>query len=160
MPGLSQQSPPHEAWQCALRDIRALAGSASILQSDRPATISMLSDALTGVGERTAALRLLCFLDTSFTLALVDSLVPVALSHADTLFVRQALGRLPFDEAARAVPPAVWRQLDETGDDDAYRALAELLRYLGLTAALQQLCERALDSDDPGVREVSEDFAC
>jgi hypothetical protein len=160
MTGLSQQSPQHEAWQRALRDIRALAGSAGMLQSDRPAAISMLSGALYGGGERTAALRLLCFLDTDYTLALVDSLVPVALCQADTLFVRQALGRLPFDEAARTVPPAVWRQLDETDDDDAYRRLAELLRYLGLTAALQQLCERALDSDDPAVREVSENFAC
>lgn len=159
MNGLPQQGPQHEPWQRALRDITALAGSASILQSDRSAALSMLADALQGVAERTAALRLLGFLDTDFTIALVDSLVPISLSHRDTLFVRQVLGRLAFDDAARTVPAAVWRQLDETDDDDAYRRLAELLRYLGLTAALQQLCVRALDSDDPAVREVCQDFA-
>ena len=157
MNGLPEQG---DAWQRAVRDLAALSRSAGALASDRAAALPMLSAALQGIAERATALRLLGFLDTDLTLALVHEVVPVALSHRDALLVRQVLGRLAFDDAARDVPPAVWRQLDETPDDDAYRRLAELLCYLGLTEALQQLCERALDSDDPAVREVAGDFTC
>lgn len=155
--GLPEQG---DAWQCAVRDLAALSSSSGALASDGAAALPVLSAALQGAAERVTALRLLGFLDTDLTLALVDKVVPVALSHRDALLVCHVLGRLAFDDAARAVPRAVWRQLDETPGDDAYRRLAELLSYLGLTEALQQLCERALDSDDPAVREVAGDFTC
>jgi hypothetical protein len=105
------------------------------------------------------ALLMLGLLETDFSEALVGQLVSASLSHRNALRVRQILGRLPHDQAERIVPPAVWDQLRETDDYDAYRRLAELLAHLGLHAALSQLSAQALMSGDPDIREVGEDFA-
>jgi hypothetical protein len=158
MSGSEGQSPQQEAWQRVIAEINQIAAAIPVLWSDRAATLSILERALHGTTERPYALRLLGYLDTDYTIALVDSLVAISISHSDALAVRRLLGRLAYEEATRTVPAAVWKQLDETPDDDAYRRLAELLRHLGLAAALRELCERALGSDDPEVREVGEDF--
>jgi hypothetical protein len=88
----------------------------------------------------------------------LNLLVSTALSHREALRVRQILGRVAHNDLEAAVPPVVWEQLKTTPDYDAYRRLAELLAYLGLDEALQELRHRALGSDDPDVREVGEDF--
>jgi len=145
-------------WQRAVSDIDALAATVRILQQDRATTLARLQEALRDIQERMAALHLLSFLDADYVIALTDTLVSLSLSHGDALAVREVLGGLPHDKAVRTVPAAIWKQLGETDDDDAYRRLAELLRHLGLGTALRELCERALASDDPAVREVAEDF--
>ncbi len=95
---------------------------------------------------------MLGLLETDYSAALVDRLVSASLSHRNALRVRQVLGRLPHDQAKRIVPPAVWRQLQETGDYDAYRRMAELLSHLGLRGALRQLSAQALKNSDPTSR--------
>lgn len=52
----------------------------------------------------------------------------------------------------------MWRQLAETDDFNAYRRMAELLDYLGLADALQQLAATAAASDDPDTREVGSEY--
>jgi len=104
-------------------------------------------------------LLMLGLLDTDYSEALVDQLVSASLSHRNALRVRQILGRLPHDQAERIVPPAVWRQLHQTDDYDAYRRMAELLSHLGLYGALGELSAEALKSSDPDIREVGDDFA-
>jgi hypothetical protein len=148
-----------EAWQRAVGRVAALAADMSALGRDQAALLDRLAVALADPGERGLALDLLGFLGTDYTVALTGRLVAVSLSHRDALKVRQVLGRVPAGDAVRVVPPAVWSQLAETSDDDAYRRLAELLQHLGLAEALGQLCARAAASGDPDVREVGADFA-
>jgi hypothetical protein len=119
----------------------------------------LLTDALNGAVERRKALLLLSYLDASYTLALADLLVERALSHRDALLVRQLFGRLEHYQIVDTVPAAVLRLLDEIGDDDAYRRMAELLQHLGLTSALNLIIDRALASNDIYVREVGAEYA-
>lgn len=147
-----------EAWARAVEAARAVAAAAQALTADENATLATIRAAVRGLPERKAALLLLCHLPTQYTVALTDELVGAALSQRETLLVRQILGRMPRHEVVSVVPPAVWRQLAATPDADAYRRLAEVLRYLGLDDALRELCEAALESDDPEIREVGEDF--
>lgn len=148
-----------DAWSEAVRTARTLFGKIRALQSDFPGTLESLRGALRIPEEQPLALLILGLLETDFSETLVDQLVSASLSHGNALRARQVLGRLPHDQAERAVPPAVWRQLRETGDYDAYRRMAELLSHLGLKDALSRLSAEALKSSDPDIREVGEDFA-
>jgi hypothetical protein len=152
------ETPPRDAWQQALNSLRALRQATRILGSDYPGTLELLRAALRGP-EEPAALTLLGLLETDYSRALVSELVSAALSHGNALIARQLLGRLPHDEAEQIIPPAVWRQLAETDDYDAYRRMAELLSHLGLESALSELTSRARQSSDPDIREVGDDFA-
>ncbi|MGW2310501.1 hypothetical protein [Actinomadura luteofluorescens] len=104
------------------------------------------------------AILLLETLSTEQTRALIDVLLNHALRVRHTLLIRNLLGRLAWSEAKEIVPPAVWRLLDDAGDGDDFRRMAELLDHLGLYEALQELCARAGVSTDDDVREVAEDF--
>ncbi len=150
---------PLKAWQRGIAAIKELAAAAAALRSDQATTLTLLKQALDSPTERVSALLLLNNIHPDFTVLLADRLVALSLSHRDALLVRQILGRLSYEQAQGVVPAAVWRQLDSTDDYDAYRRLAELLAHLGLTQSLRQLCERALASQDPDVREVGEDLA-
>jgi hypothetical protein len=134
------------------------------LQSDYPGVLELLRRALRSPEDETAALLMLGLLETDYSEAFVDQLVGASLSHRNALRVRQILGRLPYDQTERIVPPAVWRLLQEEADRgeadyDAYRRMAELLSHLGLRGALSQLSAQALESSDPDIREVGEDYA-
>jgi hypothetical protein len=150
---------PRESWRRAVDALGTLIPAIGALQSDYPGTLELLRHALRVLEDEPAALLLLGVLDPEYSEALVDELVSASLSHRNALRVRLILGRLPHVQAARIVPPAVWRQLQETGDYDAYRRMAELLSHLGLRQALSQLSAQALANDDPDIREVGEDFA-
>lgn len=149
----------HHEWSAALAAARSLSVSAVGLRSNREPVLNLIRTALRGVSDRIEALTLLGYLDSDFTLEVLPELVQVALSHRDALRVRQVLGRLSYDEAESEVPPAVWSLLAITNDDDAYRRMAELLRHLGLSAALVALLAKAAVDPDPMVREVAADFA-
>lgn len=148
-----------ESWQRVLGVLMELSPAMSVLEADYPWTLEALRRALRVPEDQPAALLLLSLLDPGYSEALADQLVSASLSHRNALRVRLILGRLPHDQAEQIVPPAVWRQLQETGDDDAYRRMAELLSHLGLLEALSQLSAQAVGSDDPDIREVGEDFA-
>lgn len=149
----------HESWQRVLGSLRELTPAIGALEADYPGTLEALRSALRVTEDEPIVLLLLSLLEPAYSEALVDQLVSASLSHRNALRVRLILGRLPHSHAERMVPPAVWRQLRETGDDDAYRRMAELLSHLGLREALNQLSAQALRSSDPDIREVGEDFA-
>ncbi len=109
-------------------------------------------------GDTRLALLLLHNLPTDDTVALAGDVVPYALSARDTLLVRHIFGRLPRHEAEGVVPAAVRAQLAKTPDGDAYRSLLGLLDHLGLDAALREIAETALASDDPDVRDAGEEY--
>lgn len=148
----------HAGWAQALNAAGSFAVSLTPLRADRNATVESIRTALLGVGQRQAAMIVLGQLDSDYTEAVLPELLAAALSHRDTQRVRRLLGQLPHREAAMSVPPAVWRQLAETPDEDAYRRMAELLDHLGLADALRTLISRAGSSPDPAVREVTEQF--
>jgi hypothetical protein len=150
---------PQDSWSQSLVALKALLQAMRTLQSDYPATLELLRSAMRSPEDEALALLLLGLLDTEYTEALPGELVSASISHRNALRVRQILGRLPHDQAEQIVPPAVWHQLQETADDDAYRRLAELLAHLGLHDALSQLSAQALVSSDPDIREVGEDFS-
>lgn len=154
-PGMSSEDP----WSQSLVALEELLKATRVLQLDYPSTLESLRSAMRSPKDEAAALLLLGWLDSDYTEALVGELVSASISHRHALRVRQILGRLSHEEAVQIVPPAVWHQLQETGDDDAYRRLAELLAHLGLHDALSQLSAQALMSSDPDIREVGEDFS-
>jgi len=146
------------AWPQALAAAGSLASAAGSLRRDEIETIARLRDAIRGGTDRTAAILVLRCLGDVFIQPLVGDLVALALSHRDAPAARQLLGQLAYSDSTRLVPPAVWGQLEETGDYDAYRRMAELLKYLGLYPALNELCRYAADSVDEDIREVAADF--
>jgi hypothetical protein len=153
-PGRPEQDDP---WGNAVAELRAfLGGAVAALESDYPTTLERLRQGLYG-GYRTETLHLLRFLDDEFTIALLNELVAFSLSERDGMLVRENLGRLPYSDAERLVPFAVWRLLEEQNDAFAYMRLAHLLDHLGLDEAGRELVRRALASDDPEVRQVAAD---
>lgn len=147
-----------DAWRAALSASRLLSRSLPELRANRAKTLEEMREGLKSVHDRAHVLTILGCVNSSFTVDLLQDLVTVALSHRDALTVRQLLGRISYRDAYEIVPRAVWHQLDETDDDDAYRRMAELLAFLGLKEALRDLCSRAKESGDEGVREVAIDF--
>ncbi|MGW7520434.1 hypothetical protein ACWGJ2_33125 [Streptomyces sp. NPDC054796] len=155
---MSNTEPEREPFSHALAAAGALNRSLVPLRQDREATARVLGEALKTFETRDEALLLLAALGTDITEALIPPLLRTALRVRDTLRVRQVLGRLPHSVAETAVPPAVRKLLDEAVESDDYRRMAELLDYLGLDAALRDLCVRARESIDEEIREVAEDF--
>ena len=153
-----QSGDPVGAWRAAVLAARSMASSIAPLRGNESETVALLKTALRGATERDAAILILDYLGDSFIRSLLGDLVALGLSHRSALAARQLLGRLPHADSAEAVPSAVWNQLAETGDYDAYRRMAELLKHLGLYDALGELCRRAADSDDEDIREVAADF--
>jgi hypothetical protein len=150
--------PEKDHWLPVWAACDSLSAVTAELARDRSSTVDQLEVALEGAGNRGRVLFLLGCLDTSITGDLTRTLTRIALSHGYALHARRLLGRLSHREASQRVPPAVWEQLEETDDDDAYRRMAELLQFLGLAEALEELCRRAAAHVDPHVREVAEDF--
>lgn len=153
-----------DPWPSAVAAFEELFEAVCDLESDHPATVERLARALhwgSKQSEQTEALFILRFLDVDYTASFVDELVSMTLSGRHARRACETLARLGHADAARLVPPAVWRQLEHEGEDDfVYREFAGLLDYLGLTAAFDELRERGLASDDPDIREVFEDDLC
>lgn len=147
-----------QEWQNALEAAGALHMAVSRLAADKDTALALLADALRTGTQRRRALLLLSFLDPAYTIALADLLVELAISHRDGLLIRQILGRPRFVEVADVVPAVAWRTLDDIGDDDAYRMLADLLNHLGLYEARHRLRGRALASQDPYVHAAGEEI--
>ena len=99
----------------------------------------------------------LAYLDSGFTLDVLEDVLDRAENPRDAGLAKQVLGRLPRAILAQSLHDAVMRRLDRA-DDDQYRRLAGLLRHLGLAVTLQALVDSALQSADKHIREVGEDF--
>lgn len=147
-----------ESLSRCLSTVRDLAAAAWPLRDQSEAAAGLLADALRDPSRRRYALLLVSFLDTDLTIQLIDVIVSLAAGDKDAIACREIVGRLPYREALARVPPVVDRLLDDA-DDHEYRRYAELLAHLGLTQSLHELCVRASNSDDAGIREVAEEFS-
>lgn len=141
----------------AMDALRRLAVTLQPLGKEPPRTASLLRDALRDPTRRRASLILASLLDPVVTMLSLDIMVGLAASDRDAVLVRQILGRLPHHEVLARVPPILDVALDDADDHD-YRRYAELLVHLALGDALRDLCSRASESPDPGIREVAAEF--
>ena len=145
------------AWDSALAAVRALSVATNRLVASVESPDELIASALQDPAQRRATLHLLLNLDPTIVLPVLDVLVPLALNDRDAVLVRQVLGRLRHADLSSRLPPSVWPHLED-GDDHDWRRSAELLDHLGLFDALNQLCDRAMVSQDAGVQEVGKDF--
>ena len=74
------------------------------------------------------------------------------------MLVKGIIGRLQRRVLAHDLPPLIDDQMSRA-DEDEFRRMAELLDHLGLVEALNALVERAMENEDPGIREAAEDFS-
>ncbi|MFF8538644.1 hypothetical protein ACF07B_42810 [Streptomyces sp. NPDC015532] len=123
---------------------------------DRPGLLKLALTAEAGPWQQGAALDFLAALPDDVP-ALLGDLVGLSLSRGWALVVRQAIDRIPHDDLVPLLEPLIVERLD-SADDDEYRLLAELLVHVEAWELLGRLVSRALDTDDPGTREVAEDF--
>lgn len=149
---------PWPPWEAATASVEALESTLLPLRLDEEATARSIEAALGALSTRREAFSILGLLDTRYTVDLLDQILRNGLADRDVLRVRHLLGRLPYSVAAEVVPRSVEKLLQSEGDAQAYRRMAELLDHLGLPDALDQLRAQAVDSIDPDVREVWEDY--
>jgi hypothetical protein len=119
--------------------------------------IAVLKKALQNPSERGTALRLLEYLDVEERQILFNDLVDLAsVSHSDIALVRQVILSLPKDWLLANIEASA-EPLLENGTYEEYRRLLELYidvdRYVG-----RRLVNRALEHEDPDIREVGEDM--
>ena len=97
-----------------------------------------------------------------FTLQLADDLLDRALSDRYALQVCRILGGLPHADLERVIGPLVVKRLRDADGPYAdldFRRYAEVLRFLGLSADLRDLIDRARASTKLEVRNVGEEFS-
>jgi hypothetical protein len=146
-----------DSWQRAAAAFLALFGAVRDLESDYPAARERLRRELHG-DQQAAALFILRFMDADYTLACLDDLVAMSVSARHSQRISELLGMLPHADAANLVPPAVWRQLEASPDQETYLQLGSLLEHLGLCDALAELLNRSQASDDADIREAPDFF--
>jgi len=133
------------------------------LGQDYPAAVQRLREQFQPGGNRLQALYLLRLMEDTYTIAVISEVVDCYLSEGSRLEAFQTLCMLRHSDLEQHVPRAVWQLLDYEPRDGDYDELeyryewsASLLDDLGLTAALQELAQRALASTDPKSRSVGE----
>ncbi|HEY9650961.1 MAG TPA: hypothetical protein V6C95_09880 [Coleofasciculaceae cyanobacterium] len=119
--------------------------------------IGLFKKALNNPSERGTALRLLEYLNLEERQSLFDELIDLAsVSHSDIELCRKAILALPTNWLLANIEKSA-EPLLEDGTDEEYRRLLEL--YIDIDRDLtQKLAIRALQHDDPDIREVGEDF--
>ena len=123
--------------------------------------VAVLTRALEGdVWDRVAALTLLLEAgDRERIVHVFPALLDLACGmHGLLDLVRNVIRRTPRAWLDEHLAELVLAQL-ESQDDAGYRRLAELLSGLEFNDVLNELVRIALDSGDPNIREVGEDFA-
>lgn len=123
--------------------------------------VAVLVTALKGdAWDRTAALKVL--LETGnrdYIINVFPTLLDLATGmHGLLDLVREVIRRTPQAWLDEHLGELVLDRL-KGEDDGGYRRLAELLSGLEDYAALDELVRTAIESDDPNLREVGEDFA-
>ncbi|MFB2977093.1 hypothetical protein [Microseira sp. BLCC-F43] len=119
--------------------------------------MAFIKKALHKPNERGTALRLIEYLKIEERQSLLKDLVDLAsVSHSDIELVRQAILSLPktwlLDNIEKSAEPLL-----KNGTDEEYRRLLEL--YIQIDRDLtERLAKRALQHEDPDIREAGEDF--
>jgi hypothetical protein len=119
--------------------------------------IGLIKKALHNPTERGTALRLIPYLKLEERQSWFDVLVDLAsVSHSDIELCRKAILSLPKTWVLANLENSA-EPLLQDGTDEEYRRLLEL--YIEIDRELaQRLAIRALQHDDPDIREVGEDF--
>ncbi|MCA1995148.1 MAG: hypothetical protein LDL41_24330 [Coleofasciculus sp. S288] len=119
--------------------------------------IELIKKALHNPTQRGTALRLIVYLKIEELQSLFDALVDLAsVSHSDIELCRKAILSLPKTWVLANIEKTA-EPLLQDGTDEEYRRLLEL--YIDIDRELaQRLALRALQHDDPDIREVGEDF--
>jgi hypothetical protein len=119
--------------------------------------MTVLKKALQNPSERGTALRLLEYLDVEERQMLFNDLVDLAsVAHSDIALVRQVILSLPKDWLLANIEAST-EPLLENGTYEEYRRLLELYIDIDLSVG-QRLVKRALEHEDPDIREVGEDM--
>jgi len=119
--------------------------------------IGVIRKALHNPTERGTALRLIEYLEVEDRQSLFDDLLDLAsVSQSDIELCRKVILSLPKTWVLANIEKSA-EPLLQDGTDEEYRRLLEL--YLDIDRELaQRLAIRALQHDDPDIREVGEDF--
>jgi hypothetical protein len=118
---------------------------------------AVLGTALRDPAQRGTALRLLLILDDDIRKPLFPTLVALAaVGHRDISLCREVILLMPRDWVIENIEIYSYEILKEGGEEE-YRRLAELFYNLD-RRLLSHLIERALESNDAGIREVGEEF--
>lgn len=119
--------------------------------------VAPIKKALPNPSERGTALRLIEYLKLEERQSLFDELVDLAsVSHSDIELCRKAILSLPKTWLLANIEKSADSLLQD-GTDEEYRRLLEL--YIDIDGELtQRLARRALQHDDPDIREAGEDF--
>lgn len=119
--------------------------------------VGVFKKALNNPTERGTALRLIEYLNLEERQSLFDKLIDLAsVSHSDIELCRKAILSLPKNWLLANIEKSA-EPLLQDGTDEEYRRLLEL--YIDIDRKLaQRLAQRAVQHDDPDIREVGEDF--
>lgn len=122
-----------------------------------PNRVARINRALEDPTQRGTALRIIEYLTIEERQSLLNVLVDLAsVSHADIELCREAIFSLPKNWLLAHIEKSA-EPLLQDGTDEEYRRLLEL--YVALDSELaERLARRALEHEDPDIREAGEDF--
>jgi len=154
---MSQQSNISNLWQKLVDSETAYVQSRVNFLKNCSNKVSWIQAALHNPAQRGTALRLLNYLSLDDRQSLFQDVLELAsVSHSDIDYCRQAILTLPKQWLLANIENAAETLLDDSSDEE-YRRLLEL--YLQIDLALtQRLTIRALQHNNPDIREVGEDF--
>ncbi|MEQ8386400.1 MAG: hypothetical protein RH949_29000 [Coleofasciculus sp. A1-SPW-01] len=155
-----QKQPPKndiELWQKVFNQETAYIQARQDFLNNSPDRIGFIKKALHNPTERGTALRLMEYLKLEERQSLFDDLLELAsVSQSDIELCRKAILSLPKNWLLANIEKSA-EPLLQDGTDEEYRRLLEL--YLDIDRELvKRLAHRAVDHDDPDIREVGEDF--
>ncbi|MEB3193362.1 MAG: hypothetical protein VKL42_23715 [Snowella sp.] len=119
--------------------------------------LAILKKALHHPTQRKVALDFCCYLTLEERQSLLDDLVKLAsVGHSDIEQVRQIILSLPQDWLLNNIENSA-NQVLEKATDEEYRRLLELYVKIHISIT-RRLIQQALNSDDPDICEVGQDF--
>jgi hypothetical protein len=146
-----------ELWQKVFDQETAYIKARQDFLNNSPDRIGFIKKALHNPTERGTALRLIEYLKLEERQNLFDDLLDLAsVSQSDIELCRKAILSLPKNWLLANIEKSA-ELLLQNGTDEEYRRLLEL--YLDIDRELvKRLAQRAVEHDDPDIREVGEDF--
>lgn len=155
-----QKQPPNndiELWQKVFDQETAYIQSRQDFLNNCFDRIGLIKKALHNPSERGTALRLIEYLKLEERQSLFDDLIDLAsVSQSDIELCRKVILSLPKNWLLANIEKSA-EPLLQDGTDEEYRRLLEL--YLDIDRELtKRLAHRAVEHDDPDIREVGEEF--
>ncbi len=146
-----------ELWQKVFNQEIAYIQARQDFLNNCPNRIGFIQKALHNPTERGTALRLIEYLKLEERQSLFDDLLDLAsVSQSDIEICRKAILSLPKNWLLSNIEKSA-EPLLQDGTDEEYRRLLEL--YLDMDRELaKRLAQRAVQHDNPDIREVGEDF--